>query len=97
MLTRAGAIVESSSSEVSAELMAWPQVLCRPDAAEDIRRRRAEGTLDLSFGARPFILCGLPNRPASLRRSDIHASQRQVLFGDRGPIRIRPQYRSDNP
>ena len=62
MLTRAGAIVESLFPELTTELAPSPQVIRRCDAVEEIRRRRAEGTQDLSFGARPFILCGLPIR-----------------------------------
>ena len=62
MLTRAGALVESLFPELTADPAASPQVIRRCDAVEEIRRRRAEGTQDLSFGARPFILCGLPIR-----------------------------------
>lgn len=36
--------------------------LRRSDEVDSIRRKRAEGRQDLAFGARPFILCGLPIR-----------------------------------
>lgn len=34
----------------------------RVDAVVPIREKRDSGTQELSFGARPFILCGLPIR-----------------------------------
>jgi hypothetical protein len=36
--------------------------LRRSDAADVIRQKRAAGCQDVAFGARPFILCGLPIR-----------------------------------
>jgi hypothetical protein len=65
MLTRVGTYVQ----ELFPELTVGPgpereptQVHRRANAVETIRRNRIEATQDLSFGARPFILCGLPIR-----------------------------------
>ena len=62
MLTRAGTMVERLFPELTSEPAASPQVIRRSGAVGDIRLRRETGTQDLSFGARPFILCGLPIR-----------------------------------
>jgi hypothetical protein len=65
MLTRAGKYVQ----ELFPDMIAEPEVhresqqtLRRAAAVETIRRNRTDATQDLSFGARPFILCGLPIR-----------------------------------
>src|SRR4051794_11069733 len=65
MLTRAGTYVQ----ELFPDLIVEPEVhresqqtLRRAAAVETIRRNRTDATQDLSFGARPFILCGLPIR-----------------------------------
>ena len=62
MLTRAGLVIENLFPDLASEPTASPQVVRRCDAADEIRRKRAEGNQELSFGARPFILCGLPIR-----------------------------------
>src|SRR5215467_16103847 len=36
--------------------------LRKVDAIELVRQNRTDGTQDVAFGARPFVLCGLPIR-----------------------------------
>ena len=65
MLTRIGACVQELFPELAVEPKPHrdsAQALRRSNAVEAIRRNRADATQDLSFGARPFILCGLPIR-----------------------------------
>ena len=63
MLTRVGTYVQELFPELTVEPdREQIQVHRRADAVETIRRNRLEATQDLSFGARPFILCGLPIR-----------------------------------
>jgi hypothetical protein len=62
MLIRAGQYVQELFPELTKEPAASPQVERRIEKVESIRRARTEGVQDLSFGARPFILCGLPIR-----------------------------------
>ena len=60
MLIRAGQYVQELFPELTSEPS--PQAERRIEKVETIRRARTEVTRDLSFGARPFILCGLPIR-----------------------------------
>ena len=65
MLTRVGGYVQELFPELTTEPgspQSSLQALRRADAVETIRRNRIDATQDLSFGARPFILCGLPIR-----------------------------------
>jgi hypothetical protein len=62
MLIRAGQYVQELLPELTTEPVTSPQTERRVEKVESIRRARTEGTQDLSFGARPFILCGLPIR-----------------------------------
>ena len=65
MLTRVGAYVQELFPELTVEpepRQESTQAHRRRNTVEVIRRNRAEATQDLSFGARPFILCGLPIR-----------------------------------
>ena len=64
MLIRVGGYVQELFPDLTSEPVppAVPQVVRRADAVDTIRRNRSEATQDLSFGARPFILCGLPIR-----------------------------------
>lgn len=62
MLIRAGQYVQELFPELTSEPVASPQAERRIEKVELIRRARTEGIQDLSFGARPFILCGLPIR-----------------------------------
>ena len=62
MLIRAGQYVQELFPELTSEPVAPPQAERRIEKVESIRRARTEGSQDLSFGARPFILCGLPIR-----------------------------------
>jgi hypothetical protein len=62
MLTPARDVIGDLFPDLALEPTASPQVLRRCNAVEEIRRKRTEGTQELSFGARPFILCGLPIR-----------------------------------
>ncbi|MDQ1472394.1 MAG: hypothetical protein QOJ99_3874 [Bryobacterales bacterium] len=62
MLSRAGKyaleLFESQLREPSISVSA----VTKCEAVEVVRRRRGEWNQDLAFGARPFILCGLPIR-----------------------------------
>src|SRR5262245_17249542 len=62
MLIRAGQYVQQLFPELASEPVASQQAERRIEKLETIRRARTEGTQELSFGARPFILCGLPRR-----------------------------------
>lgn len=62
MLIQAGQCVEELFADLASKAGVSPQTERRVENVESIRRARSEGTQDLSFGARPFILCGLPIR-----------------------------------
>jgi hypothetical protein len=62
MLIRAGQYIQQLFPELASEVNVLPLAERRVEKVESIRRARAEGLQDLSFGARPFILCGLPIR-----------------------------------
>ena len=72
MLIRAGQYVQELFPELTKEPPTSPQTERRVDKVESIRRARTEGTQDLSFGARPFILCGLPIRRLPAGHSPTH-------------------------
>src|SRR5215813_10692350 len=61
MLVHAGAclreLVPSASEGVASSV-----ALRKVDAIELVRQKRSDGTQDVAFGARPFVLCGLPIR-----------------------------------
>src|SRR5215813_2712814 len=44
------------------ETVASSVALRKVDAIELVRQKRSDGTQDVAFGARPFVLCGLPIR-----------------------------------
>jgi hypothetical protein len=58
MLIRTGQFVQELFPELTSEVSVSPQAERRIEKVESIRRARTEGLQDLSFGARPFILCG---------------------------------------
>ena len=82
MLTRVGTYVQELFPELTVEPgpeQESAQVQRRADAVDIIRRNRIEATQDLSFGARPFILCGLPIQAVADRHAHLYASERAVL------------------
>jgi hypothetical protein len=62
MLKHAGAIARELFQDNLFESVVSPRTELRVEAVVPIRDRRETGTQELSFGARPFILCGLPIR-----------------------------------
>ena len=62
MLTHAGASVHGLFPDIMAEARNPVVAVRKAEHVEIIRRRRDELNQDVSFGARPFILCGLPIR-----------------------------------
>ena len=72
MLKRAGACVRELFQDSLFDAPVSAPALQRAGRIELVRRRREENDQDISFGARPFILCGLPIRrlpPEALRYS----------------------------
>jgi hypothetical protein len=62
MLRHAGEYaLELFKSQVREPSISVPAIT-KSEAVEVVRRRREEWNQDLAFGARPFILCGLPIR-----------------------------------
>jgi hypothetical protein len=59
MLKHAGAIAHDLFQDSLFEPVTSPRTELRVESVVPIRERRESGTQDLSFGARPFILCGL--------------------------------------
>ena len=57
----AGPVVIRDPAAVS-RLAARPKLIGKAEAAVTVRQRREEWDQDVAFGARPFILCGLPIR-----------------------------------
>jgi hypothetical protein len=62
MLIRTGRYVQELFPKLSTESVPSRHPERRVENIESIRRASTEGTRDLSFGAPPFILCGLPIR-----------------------------------
>jgi hypothetical protein len=62
VLKHAGAIARELFQDDLFESALSSQTELRVEAVVPIRERRESGTQELSFGARPFILCGLPIR-----------------------------------
>jgi len=62
MLKHAGVIVRELFHDSLFEPVVSSRTELRVKAVVPIRDRREIGTQELSFGARPFILCGLPIR-----------------------------------
>jgi hypothetical protein len=62
MLRHAGDIAHDLFQDILSEPSLSPRMERRMDAVVPIRHNREAGTQELSFGARPFILCGLPIR-----------------------------------
>jgi hypothetical protein len=72
MLKHAGACVRELFQDSLFDEPVSAPVVQRAGRIEVVRRRREENDQDISFGARPFILCGLPIRrlpPESLSYS----------------------------
>ncbi|MCU1329125.1 MAG: plasmid encoded RepA protein [Bryobacterales bacterium] len=66
MLTHAGASVRELFPDILTEARNPVVAVRKAEQVEIIRRRRHELNQDVSFGARPFILCGLPIRSLPL-------------------------------
>ncbi|MDQ1472409.1 MAG: hypothetical protein QOJ99_3889 [Bryobacterales bacterium] len=62
MLKHAGTIARELFQDSLFEPVVSPLTELRVEAVIPIRESRESGTQELSFGARPFILCGLPIR-----------------------------------
>ena len=62
MLVHAGECIRELLGLVDDPPAPSAAALRKADAADLIRQKRADGCQDVSFGARPFILCGLPIR-----------------------------------
>jgi hypothetical protein len=62
MLKHAGACVRELFQDSLFEVPISAPAVQTASRIELVRRRREEGDQDISFGARPFILCGLPIR-----------------------------------
>jgi hypothetical protein len=77
MLVHAGAcfreLVPSEGDSAASSL-----ALRKVDAIELVRQKRSDGTQDVAFGARPFVLCGLPIR--SLPDGTLRYSRRNGRF-----------------
>jgi hypothetical protein len=72
MLKHAGACVRELFQDSLFDLPISAPAVQTANRIELVRRRREEGDQDISFGARPFIFCGLPIRrlpPETLRYS----------------------------
>jgi Plasmid encoded RepA protein len=77
MLVHASACLRElvpSAGKASASSVALRKV----DAIELVRQKRSDGTQDIAFGARPFVLCGLPIR--SLPDGTLRYSRRNGRF-----------------
>jgi hypothetical protein len=77
MLVHAGACLRQlvpSAGKAFASSVALRKV----EAIELVRQKRTEGTQDVAFGARPFVLCGLPIR--SLPDGTLRYSRRNGRF-----------------
>jgi hypothetical protein len=62
VLKHAGALARELFQDSRFEPALSQRTERRVDAVVPIREKRDSGTQELSFGARPFILCGLPIR-----------------------------------
>jgi hypothetical protein len=62
MLRHSGHLARELFQDILAEPTAVSRVYGRADAVVLVREKREAGIQDLAFGARPFILCGLPIR-----------------------------------
>src|SRR5215471_12216584 len=77
MLLHAGARLRElvlPADEADASSAAFRKV----EAIELVRQKRSDGTQDIAFGARPFVLCGLPIR--SLPDGTLRYSRRNGRF-----------------
>jgi hypothetical protein len=62
MLQHAGACLRELVRSHAGDVPDTRPALRKLDAVEVVRQKRDTGTQDVAFGARPFILCGLPIR-----------------------------------
>lgn len=69
MLRRVGEYALELFETQLSEIPAAAQAVARSHAVEAVRRKRNAGNQEIIFGARPFILCGLPIRRPPLNTS----------------------------
>ena len=77
MLVHAGASLRELVP-FAGETVASSAVFRKVDSIELVRQKRSDGTQDVVFGARPFVLCGLPIR--SLPDGTLGYSRRNGRF-----------------
>ena len=80
MLQHAGACLRELVRSHAGHVPDTKPALRKLDAVEVVRQKRDAGTQDVAFGARPFILCGLPIRRLP-EGAPILPAQRQILPG----------------